>query len=148
MSSKSKNNIRDQKTLKGYVVLLERSNGMSLALNFGPTMVGKAWNFDWIGRATVFKTKSSAVKTIKKEGMDFDKEKMKIVPLKSIAVLIPEVNSQFKVYYHAEPKDTVQSIKKRVQKCLFSAEILENEAKQRLDLAETMRKRAAILKNL
>lgn len=150
----SKNSIQRAKSLKGYVAVLhsERDNtwGQSiippLALNFGP-MIGhkKGWSFDWFTRATVFKTKGQASGVVRSLPRNNIYKRIRIVPLKTWAVLIPEVNAKLKVYHRPVPKSHVKPIQERVDTLIRYAIYNEKEAIKTIKMAKRFRKQAAIL---
>lgn len=147
--SDSRNSIYKQKTLKGFVVLMNDDSPIRLALNHGPTINGVRWNFDWVSRATVFRSKKQAMAVLRNYDRDVSlkviKKIYKIVPLKDVAVLQIEVGGNFKIFNKVTPKDHAVPAKSRVKALKEESQLLTEEAQKLLSEAKRVLKQAEIL---
>lgn len=140
----TKNAIRAQKNLKGYILVLARGNDLRLACALsGWTRMWHGqyrttYGFDFISghRTTVF-TKAEAKKRmaeyLKEDGEDKDYEKnLKIVAVRDVCKLIYDVDGRGKVFKRAELAMNVKfySIKKRREELLKWAAEEEKDMKQ------------------
>lgn len=93
--------LSDRRTLKGWVVLTKNE---TFALNYGPTLCGRGWGFDWLNRATVFKSKTAACKAIKHILKEEVRRTVLIVSVSNWAILVPSVNKAGRTVWHAYDK--------------------------------------------
>lgn len=144
----SLNQLSNKKTLDGYIVVKSCGHDKYyLALNYSNSIVGMRWGFDWVNRATVFKTKKEALKYACYIG-DIGDPKISVRRVKDFATLIPEINSRYEVTYVAKPIADLVTLDKRVARIIEDADKIEQQANKQLKLSQSLRKKARILANV
>lgn len=90
--------LSDRRSLKGWVVL---TRDEMFALNYGPTIVGRGWGFDWLSRATVFKDKTAACRALKHIGEEETRRTARVVSVASVATMQPHINQRGRLVWYA-----------------------------------------------
>ena len=134
--SRSLRQLNFRRTLQGWVVLTRDER---LALNYGPTICGRGWGFDWLNRATVFPDKTAACKALKYIGEEETRRVARVVRVSSVAAMYPSVNKRGETVWHAGDKSSPLTIKDH-------AKIWNDNAKELLSKAQRLTKRAAALR--
>lgn len=120
-----------RRTLEGWVVL--KGTKIELALNYGPTIFGRDWGFDWINRATVFKDKTAACEALKFIENEDTRRQARVVSVESVATLQPRVNKQGRIVWYAGDEKCPLKLKDYAYNWVQESKKKEEEAQALLD---------------
>lgn len=150
MGSSTLRHIQRQKHLRGYLVLLvprQHPAEYPFALSFWRSSPKRPYGkgFDSIGKATAFPSRAKAQEAIDGLRRDESRAKPYIVLIKHYCVLVPDVDSHGKIYYHALPKSYVEPVKARADKLLAQAAGFERQAKINTRWAKKLQRAARVI---
>jgi hypothetical protein len=101
--------------------------------------MGRGWGWDWLSRATVFRTRWEALRALcQKEGSIEARRGVQVVPLARVARMAPYLDSLGRLIWRPAPKKD-RLTDKMILRFSEQADRMELEARQYLRIARNMR---------